>query len=155
MGRRHRIESSDGLYHVINRGNYRNAIFDTQGARDAFESVLWEACERSGWELLAYVVMTNHYHLCLATPKGNLSSGMQWLQGTFSRRFNGFRREQGHLFQGRFKSLIVEPGQHLTDLIRYIHLNPIQAGLCRKEAPGQYRWSVSSLPETPQASGVS
>jgi len=141
VARRHRIESSDGLYHVINRGNYRQAVFETEGAKEAFERVLWEGCERYGWELLAYAIMSNHFHLCLATPRGNLSAGMQWLQGTFSKRFNGFRRESGRLFQGRFKSLIVEPEQHLVDLIRYIHLNPARAGLCPADAPGGYRWS--------------
>jgi putative transposase len=141
MGRKNRIESTDGLYHVINRGNYREAVFETEGARKAFESVLWEACERFGWELLAFAVMSNHFHLCLATPRGNLSIGMQWLQGTYAKRFNRYRKESGHLFQGRFKSLIVEPGRHLVDLVRYIHLNPVRAGLCPPESPSRYRWS--------------
>lgn len=140
MGRKNRIESTDGLYHVINRGNYRQAVFEARGARDAFERVLWEACERFGWELLAFTVMSNHFHLCLGTPRGNLSIGMQWLQGTFAKRFNRYRKEFGHLFQGRFKSLIVEPGWHLVDLVRYIHLNPIRAGLCPPQSPGEYRW---------------
>lgn len=141
MGRVHRIETSDGLYHVINRGNYRSQIFETDGAKKAFEKVLWEACERFRWDLLAYVLMSNHFHLCLGTPSGKLSAGMQWLQGTFAKRFNRFRGETGHLFQGRFKSLIVEPGRHLLELVDYIHLNPSRAGLCQPERLGHYRWS--------------
>jgi hypothetical protein len=77
----------------------------------AFERTLFEACERAGWELLAYCILSNHFHLCLGTPRGNLSEGMRWLQATFANRFNRYRKESGHLFQGRFKSLVVELGQ--------------------------------------------
>jgi len=141
MPRKNRIETADGLYHIINRGNYRSFIFETDGAKEAFETVLWEACERFRWDLLAYVLMSNHFHLCIGTPSGNLSAGMQWLQGTFAKRFNRFRKESGHLFQGRFKSLIVEPGRHLVELVNYIHLNPARSDLCPIEALGRYRWS--------------
>lgn len=141
MPRPLRIETNDGVYHVINRGNYRGFIFGDDGAREAFERCLFEACERFGWELMAYCLMENHFHLCIATPKGNLSEGMRWLQGTFAARFNRFRQEKGHLFQGRFKSLLVEPGIHLSALIDYIHLNPVRAGLAEDDAPAKYRWS--------------
>lgn len=141
MARQKRIESSDGIYHVINRGNYRKYIFETEGARDSFENTLLEACERMGWHLDAYTILSNHFHLCVETPQGNLSEGMQWLQGTFGTRFNRLRRENGHLFQGRFKSLIVEPGPHLLRLVEYIHLNALRAGLETKAELGKYRWS--------------
>ena len=141
MPRKPRIESSDGLYHVINRGNYQSSVFETEGARLAFEKTLFEACGRFGWRLQAFCLMSNHFHLCLATPLGNLSAGMGWLQGTYAKRFNGYRDIVGHLFQGRFKSLAVEPGTHLKHLVDYIHLNPVRAGLTAAESLNRYRWT--------------
>jgi REP element-mobilizing transposase RayT len=140
--------SRNGCYHVINRGNFRRFIFETEGAREAFRKVLGESCERFGWEVQAFCLMGNHFHLCLSTPDGNLSEGMGWLQGTFAARFNRFRREQGRLFQGRFKSLLVEPGTHLLALVDYIHLNPVRAGLVEAQQLSGYRWS--SLFEFPR-----
>lgn len=139
--RARRIETNEGVYHVINRGNYRSSVFEDEGARAAFEKCLFEAVERSGWELMAYCVLGNHFHLCIATPMGNLSEGMRWLQSTYAARYNRYRREKGHLFQGRFKSLLVEPGQHLCDLVDYIHLNPVRAGLADALRVRDYRWS--------------
>lgn len=141
MARKPRIESSDGLYHVINRGNYRKAIFRSEGAKESFRKTLFEACERFSWELSAFCLMTNHYHLCLGTPRGNLSNGMRWLQSTFAARFNKYRKGQGHLFQGRFKALAVEPGEHWLKLVDYIHLNPVQAGLTDLEGIGKFPWT--------------
>lgn len=141
MARNPRIESSDGLYHVINRGNYRGFIFKTEGARTSFQKTLFEACQRSGWRLYAYSILSNHFHLCIGTPKGNLSEGMRWLQATFAGRFHKFRKVNGHLFQGRFKSLVVEPGAHWLSLINYIHLNPIRAGLAEPASLASYPWS--------------
>ena len=127
MARKLRIERIGGFYHVINRGNYQSDIFATQGARHAFAKTLDEACQRAGWVLHAWCLMTNHYHLALGTPNGNLVSGMQWLQATFGARFNRFRNERGHLFQGRYKALNIEPGKSLGAVCHYIHLNPIRA----------------------------
>ena len=127
MPRKLRIEASGAIYHVINRGNYRSNIFATSGARQAFLKTLDEACQKTGWILHAWCLMTNHFHLALSTPQPNLVSGMQWLQATFSARFNRFRKERGHLFQGRYKALIIEPGKHLGAVCHYIHLNPIRA----------------------------
>lgn len=141
MPRPLRIETDEGVYHVINRGNYRSHVFADDGAKAAFEKCLFEASGRSGWRLHAFCVMGNHFHLCLSTPRGNLSEGMRWLQSTYAARFNRFRREKGHLFQGRFKSLIVEPGRHLCDLVDYIHLNPARARLVEPARIGTYRWS--------------
>lgn len=98
---------------------------------------------------MAYCIMGNHFHLCIATPRGNLSEGMRWLQSTYAARYNRFRKEQGHLFQGRFKSLVVEPGKHLCDLIDYIHLNPARAKLVSPAKARSYRWSsLHWLPKT-------
>jgi REP element-mobilizing transposase RayT len=126
---------------VINRGNYRAAIFKTEGARAAFELCLFEACRKSNWVLHAFVVMGNHYHLALESPEANLVTGMQWLQATFANRFNKLRGERGHLFQGRYKALLVEEGGPLGQVCHYIHLNPVRAGLVAAERLKEYRYS--------------
>lgn len=91
--------------------------------------------------LHAYVIMGNHYHLALETPQGNLAAGMQWLQSTFANRFNKLRGERGHLFQGRYKALLVEAGEALGQVCHYIHLNPVRAGLTAVEQLDEYRGS--------------
>ena len=120
MARKLRLEFPGACYHVINRGNYRSDIFRTTGAKAAFEGCLFEACAKSGWILHAFVLMRNHFHLALETPEGNLVAGMQWLQATFANRFNQRRGERGHLFQGRYKALLVEEGGPLGQVGHYI-----------------------------------
>jgi REP element-mobilizing transposase RayT len=129
MARKLRLEFPGACYHVINRGNYRTDLFRTAGARAAFESCLFEACAKSGWVLHAFVIMRNHFHLALETPDGNLVAGMQWLQATYANRFNRLRGERGHLFQGRYKALLVEAGAALGQVCHYLHLNPVRAGV--------------------------
>lgn len=130
---------------MINRGNYRGWVFREMGAGEAFQECLWQACKRHGWVLHAWVVMGNHFHLAVETPTGNLSAGMQWLQSTFANRFNRFRKTHGHLFQGRFKALLVEEGEALGQVCHYIHLNPVRAGILpvedlKKYSLGSYRY---------------
>lgn len=150
MARPLRFEGEGALYHVINRGNYRSDIFRTVGAKEAFLECLGQACEKSGWVLHAWCLMSNHYHLALETPAGNLVEGMQWLQATFAVRFNRMRKERGHLFQGRYKSLVVDPGEGLGPVCHYIHLNPVRAGLCPVEELGEWPWtSLRLLLDTP------
>ena len=144
MPRSPRLEFAGAHYHVLNRGNYRSHVFATHGARAAFLATLAEAAPKLGWRVHAWALMANHYHLALETPHPNRITGMQWLQGTFAARFNRFRREQGHLFQGRYKSLVVERGQPLAALCHYIHLNPVRARLCRVEALAQWPWTSLS-----------
>jgi REP element-mobilizing transposase RayT len=141
MPRKVRLEYPGAIYHVINRGNYRSWIFREEGARRAFEDCLFDACRRSGWVLHAYVVMGNHYHLAVDTPLGNLVAGMQWLQSTFANRFNKLRNARGHLFQGRYKALLVEAGDALGQVCHYIHLNPARAGIVASTNLNQYRYS--------------
>ncbi|MEZ5278822.1 MAG: transposase [Opitutaceae bacterium] len=141
MARKPRIQFAGALYHVINRGNFRQDLFSGPGTAQAFEKALFETCERCGWELGAYCVMRNHFHLALATPKGNLVEGMQWLQSTFGNRFNSYFSEQGHVFQGRYKSILVEPGDHWLRVINYIHLNPVRAGLVTVANLESHSWS--------------
>jgi REP element-mobilizing transposase RayT len=135
------MEYEGALYHVINRGNYRADLFSTEGARMAFLTALDEAATKQGWRVHAWALMSNHYHLALETPRPNLVDGMQWLQGTFATRFNRLRQENGHLFQGRYKSLLVEDGERLGMLCHYIHLNPVRAQVCRAEHLGQWPWT--------------
>ena len=151
MARPLRFEGEGALYHVINRGNYRADIFASDGAREAFLECLGEACAKSGWVLHAWCVMSNHYHLALETPEGNLVAGMQWLQATFAVRFNRLRKESGHLFQGRYKSLVVDPASGMGPLCHYIHLNPVRAKLCPVEELGAWPWTSLPLLLDPKA----
>lgn len=141
MPRKLRLEFPGACYHVVNRGNYRSDIFRSEGARAAFETCLFAACVKSKWVLHAYVAMSNHYHLALETPQGNLVTGMQWLQSTFANRFNRLRGERGHLFQGRYKALLVEEGAALGQVCHYIHLNPVRAGIVPVERLRDFRHS--------------
>jgi len=140
MARPLRLESEDGVYHVLNRGNYRADIFRSAKAKAAFLKCLGEACAKTGWRVHAWCLMSNHYHLAISTPHANLVEGMRWLQGTFATRFNLLRQERGHLFQGRYKSLVVDPDGGLGPLCHYIHLNPVRAGLCAVKALPEQRW---------------
>jgi Transposase and inactivated derivatives len=128
------------LYHVINRGNYRHAVFGTVGAAQAFETALWETVKQYGWRVHGYVLMTNHYHLALETPQANLVTGMHRLQSAFATRFNRFRSERGHLFQGRYQALAVEDAAALSVVVDYIHLNPVRAGIVTVEQLAGFRW---------------
>lgn len=141
MPRSLRIERENGVYHLINRGNYRQDLFINEGAHTSFENCLFEACEKSEWVLEGFCVMTNHFHLVVRTPKGNLISGMKWLQGTFANRYHRFRKVHGKLFQGRYKSLIVEEDSYLGALLHYVHLNPVRASMVSVEDLKDYRWS--------------
>jgi putative transposase len=141
MARRLRYEEKGGLYHVINRGNYRLPVFGTEGAAFAFEQALGEAIKLHGWRLHAYVLMSNHFHLALETPIPNLGEGMHWLQSTFSTRFNRLRRENGHVFQGRYKSIAIENAAALSAVVDYIHLNPVRAHILDVEQLAGFRWS--------------
>ena len=107
MARSLRIQYEGALYHVINRGNYRSDIYASDGAAQSFLSTVIEAVQRHGWQLHAYVIMRNHYHLAIETPLPNLTIGMRWLQSTAATRFNRFRKENGHVFQGRYKALLL------------------------------------------------
>lgn len=129
------------MYHVINRGNYRADIFGTEGAKEAFETCLFEACAKAKWRLHAFIVMRNHYHLAIETPHGNLVEGMRWLQATFANRFNRFRREHGHVFQGRYHALLAEGLNGLGAVGHYIHLNPVRAKFLTVGKLAQYRFS--------------
>jgi REP element-mobilizing transposase RayT len=142
MPRQRRIEYPDAVYHVMARGDRREEIVVDDHDRDGFEETLKEAVEKSGWIVFAWVLMSNHYHLVFKTPEPNLVKGMTWLQNTWTRRFNSRHRLWGHLFGGRYKAIPVEEGEYLTQLIHYVHLNPVRAGLVgRQDKIEGYRWS--------------
>lgn len=134
-----RLELPGGVYHVINRGNYDRAVFATDAAAELFETTLDEAASRHRWLVSAYVLMPDHFHLVLTTPEANLGSGMKWLQGTWTRRANRALSLRGRPFQGRFKSIVVEPGLLHAELCDHIHLNPVRAGLVPPDAPDTHR----------------
>ncbi len=139
MARQWRIEFPGALYHVLSRGNGRQNIFWSDKDRYLFLSLLEELSERFKVEIYAYVLMGNHYHLLLKTIDANLSRAMQWFGSCFTRKFNLINRQNGHLFQGRFKSIIVENDVYLSRLSCYIHRNPLRAGIVERLA--DYPWS--------------
>jgi len=146
MARGVRIEYPGAFYHVMARGNRREAIFRSDADRKLFLRTLGEACAMTGWRIHAWVLMSNHYHVLIETPEGNLVAGMQWLQNTYSRRFNRRHRFWGRLFGDRYKAMLVEAaeGYYYQTLLDYIHLNPVRAKLIRprrRQSLLDYEWS--------------
>jgi putative transposase len=139
MARPLRIEFPGAVYHITSRGNARQAIFTDDEDRGGFLDVLSMVVERFKWLCHAYCLMDNHYHLLIETPNANLSKGMRELNGVYTQGFNQRYRRVGHLFQGRYKAIIVEKNNHLLSLCRYVVLNPVRVGLIKK--PEQWRWS--------------
>jgi len=134
------------FYHVMARGNRRAHIFRDEADRVLFYQTLGEACERTGWRVHAWVLMSNHYHLMVETPEANLVAGMRWLQNTYTRRHNCRHRLWGRLLGDRYKAILSEGGSgyYYCSLMDYIHLNPVRAGLVRVERGASVRdyvWS--------------
>jgi len=145
MPRSIRIEYPGALYHVMARGNRREPIYRDDDDRRFFLATLGEVCERTGWRVHAWVLMSNHYHLLIQTPEPNLVDGMKWLQNTYTRRFSIRHRLWGRLFGDRYKAVPVEgEGFYYETLLDYIHLNPVRAGLVKPRSGGSllgYPWS--------------
>ena len=139
MARPLRLEFPGALYHLTARGNGRAAIFLDDFDRRAFLSILGDVVERYNWICHAYCLMNNHYHLLIETPDANLSEGMRQLNGVYTQTFNRRRGSVGHVFQGRFKSIVVDKNSYLLELCRYIVLNPVRAGMVGH--PKEYPWS--------------
>lgn len=139
MGRAWRIEYDGALYHVMSRGNERKDIFFDDDDRHMFLEALGDISERFKIDIFAYVLMSNHYHLLMRTTRANLSKAMQWFGVSYTRRFNDKHARSGHLFQGRFKSILVQNDAYLMQLSCYIHRNPLRAGVVNRLA--SYRWS--------------
>jgi REP element-mobilizing transposase RayT len=144
MARKLRVEYPGAIYQVMNRGDRREAIFRTDKDRQLFMETLGETCRKTGWQVHALCLMPNHFHLVVETPGANLVAGMKWFLGTYTARFNRRHKLFGHLFSGRYKSLIVEGGGkgYLKTVCDYVHLNPVQARLLvGNEKLSRYRWS--------------
>ncbi len=152
MARPLRIEFPGAVYHVTSRGNAKNSIFFTDGDQSTFLSILEEIVERYRWFCYAYCLMPNHYHLLVETQEGNLSRGMRQLNGVYTQTINKRHEQCGHLFQGRYKAILVQKENYLLQLCRYIVLNPVKARLVSD--PEKWKWSsyagTAGIKQTPK-----
>ena len=146
-----RVEFEGARYHLLCRGDRREAIFQGEEDRGNFLETLGQSSARHGWRVHAYVLMSNHYHLLVETPQANLVRGMHWFQATYTMRYNRRHHLSGHVFAGRYKSLLIDPEEegYFATVSDYIHLNPARAGLTGEGPLKSYRWS--SLPWYGQA----
>ena len=151
MARPLRILYPGALYHVTARGNDRRKIFFSEVDYNKFLSYLTDAVHKYGAILYAFVLMDNHYHLLVETPKPNLSSFMHAVASAYTTYFNIKRKRSGHLFQGRYKSIVIEKDSYLLELSRYIHLNPVRAGIVQRPQDhlfSSYRSYIFPKPES-------
>ncbi len=139
MTRPIRIEFSGALYHVTSRGDRRESIYEDDVDRLSFLQLLGQVVEEWNWICHAYCLMTNHYHLLIETPDGNLSKGMRHLNGVYTQASNRRHNRSGHLFQGRYKAILVNADAYLLELTRYSVLNPVRAGMAKM--PDEWKWS--------------
>jgi REP element-mobilizing transposase RayT len=144
MPRPLRVQYTGARYHIISRGDRREAIFLDDKDREQFLATLGQACRKTGWQVHAYCLMSNHFHLVVETPQPNLAEGMKWLLGTYTQRFNRRHQHWGHLFGGRYKAQLIDERSdgYLLTVTNYVHLNPVRAGLLRETDPLQnHAWS--------------
>src|SRR5208282_3849807 len=145
MARKIRLQYSRAVYHVMARGNQGRKIYANDEDRKLWLKTLTEGCQQTGWRIHAYVMMPNHYHLLVETPEANLVAGMKWQQSTYTQRYNSRHKVFGHLFQGRYKALMVDgaAGNYFGVVSTYIHLNPARANLILpgKTPLADYQWS--------------
>ena len=144
MPRQLRIEYEGAIYHVMNRGDRQEDIVQGSADCELWVKTLGEASAKCNWQVHAFCLMSNHFHLVVETPLGNLVSGMKWLLGTYTIRFNARHRLRGHLFAGRYKSLVVDDSDNSYFRVAcdYVHLNPVRAGLLKPEQGlREYVWS--------------
>lgn len=144
MPRKLRIEYAGAIYHVMSRGNNRLHIVRDDKDRERFLTTLAQACAKTGWQIHAWCLMRNHFHLVIETPQPNLVTGMKWLLGVYTKRFNIRHRTCGHLFAGRYKALPVDGSGtgYLQTVCDYVHLNPARAKMiARGTSLESYRWS--------------
>ena len=139
MARPLRIELAGGLYHVTSRGDRRENIYVTDQDRLLWLQLFSDTCERFNWVCHAWCLMDNHYHILIETMEANLARGMRHLNGVFTQTTNHLHQRVGHLFQGRYKAILVEKNSHLLELARYVVLNPVRAGMVRDVA--DWPWS--------------
>src|SRR5208282_6788624 len=148
MPRKLRLEYEGAIYHVMSRGDRREPIFKDDADRKRFLETLAECCAKTDWQVHAFCLMSNHFHLVVETPKANLVAGMKWFLGTYTGRFNRRHKLFGHLFSGPYKALVVDGSGrgYVKTVCDYVHLNPVRARLLAPDqALRQYPWS--SWPE--------
>ncbi len=144
MARKPRVEYPGAIYHVMNRGDRREPIFVDDKDRQLFMETLGQACQKTAWQVHALCLMPNHFHLVVETPGANLVAGMKWFLGAYTSRFNRRHKLFGHLFSGRYKSLIVDGSGtgYLKTVCDYVHLNPVRAKLLKADQKlSRFRWS--------------
>jgi putative transposase len=139
MARPLRIEYPGAVYHITSRGNEKRPVFKDDQDRYAFLDTLVAVNKRYHWICHAYCLMGNHYHLLIETPEGNLSIGMRQLNGVYTQFFNKRHKRTGHLFQGRYKAILIQKDCHLLEVCRYVVLNPVRAGMVAR--PAEWQWS--------------
>ena len=139
MTRPLRIELAGGVYHVTSRGDRRENIYFCDADRRAWLELLGKVCERFNWMCHAWCQMSNHYHIVVETVEGNLSQGMRQLNGVYTQHINSAYQRVGHVYQGRYKGILVEKESYLLELARYVVLNPVRAGMV--DDPQQWSWS--------------
>ena len=139
MSRPLRIQYPNAWYHVMNRGRRGEAVFRSKDDNQCFIDILHEAVELFSFRISAYCLMTNHYHMLVQTPDANLSRAMRHINGVYTQRFNAQHGYDGQLFRGRYKAILVAEDRYLLQLVRYIHKNPVRAGIVRNAE--QYAWS--------------
>jgi len=129
MARSLRLEYSGALYHVTSRGDRREDIYEDDTDRRVFLDLFSDVCESYNWDCHGYCLMSNHYHLLIETPEPNLTHGMRQLNGVYSQKYNHRHKKVGHVFQGRYVSILVDKESYLLELTRYIVLNPVRANM--------------------------
>ena len=139
MARPLRLELAGGLYHVTSRGDRREHIYDNDGDREQWLENLGNVCDRYNWRCHAYCLMDNHYHIVIETAEANLSKGMRQLNGVYTQYYNRKHGRVGHVFQGRYKGILVERDEYLLELARYVVLNPIRANMVKNII--DWKWS--------------
>jgi REP element-mobilizing transposase RayT len=139
MPRPLRVEFPEALYHVTARGVLKNAIVRDDHDRVRWHDYLKAAVTRAGLELYAFALLDNHFHLFLCAPNSNLAEAMQYLNGSYAAYFNARHERKGHLFENRYHAVLIESQGHYTEVSRYVHLNPVRAGVVKH--PEQYPWS--------------
>ena len=154
MARRRRLISNQGAYHVYNRAELGQPIFETDAAKQVLMETVLAVAHRFAWQLHAYAIMTNHFHLVVTTPRGNLSEGMHALQSAFANKHKAFRGSVGHVFQSRFGCAHYPAGPLTARKIDYVHLNPVRAGILSLDDLGDYRWTSYRLIRRPHQRGI-
>jgi len=139
MARPLRLEFPGAIYHITSRGDRQEAIYEGDADRQQWLDILSRASERYNWRVHAYCLMDNHYHILLETADGNLSKGMRHLNGVYTQYFNRQHNRVGHVYQGRYKAILVEKDSYLLELSRYVVLNPIRAGMIKNM--DEWHWS--------------